>query len=34
MKKRITISVIIVCLAALNGAALEYDLSAYLRLVE
>ncbi|MDR1575543.1 MAG: TolC family protein [Treponema sp.] len=34
MKKRISISFIIVCLAALNAAALEYDLSAYLHLVE
>jgi outer membrane protein TolC len=34
MKKRATISFIIVCMTALNAAALEYDLSAYLRLVE
>ena len=34
MKKRITISVIMVCLAALNAAALEIDQPAYLRLVE
>jgi outer membrane protein TolC len=34
MKKRLTTSVIIVCLAALNAAALEIDQPAYLRLVE
>jgi outer membrane protein TolC len=34
MKKRITIGIIIVCITALNAAALEYDLSAYLHLVE
>ncbi|MDR0760271.1 MAG: TolC family protein [Treponema sp.] len=34
MKKRITISFIIAYLTALNVAALEYDLSSYLRLVE
>ncbi|MDR1576194.1 MAG: TolC family protein, partial [Treponema sp.] len=34
MKKRISISIVIICLTALNAAALEYDLSSYLHLVE
>ncbi|MDR1470762.1 MAG: TolC family protein [Spirochaetaceae bacterium] len=34
MKKRITISVMIVFITAFNAAALEYDLSAYLHAVE
>jgi outer membrane protein TolC len=34
MKKCILVSAVIICLAALNTAALEYDLSSYLRLVE
>jgi outer membrane protein len=34
VKKRISLCVVIICLAALKATADEYDLSAYLRLVE
>jgi outer membrane protein TolC len=34
VQKRISLCVVIICLAALKATAEEYDLSAYLRLVE